>query len=221
MKKKLIVAVATALVLANGASVAFADTGSESGSTNKETTIASSSEFSKLTDAQKDAYKIEREAYLAKLEVIHTTFRTALSNAEKAYRTALESATTAEARASAQVAFRAAGVLALTNYQDSLVALGLPPVKPELSDEQKDAKKAEKAALKVERVAILAAFHAAMESARDTFKAAKESATTDDAKKAAESAFKTAVTTATQTKTAALKALGFNPSNSGKSNGDK
>lgn len=215
MKKKLVVAVATVLVLANGASAAFADTGSESGSTNKSITITSDSESTKLTDAQKDAYKAEREAYFAKFELIRSTFRTALENAEKAFRTSLASATTAEARASAQVAFRAAGTVALTNYQDSLVALGLPPVKPELSDEQKDAmkdaKKAEKAAFKVKRVAIMAAFHVAMESARDTFKAAKELATTDDAKKAAESAFKIAVSTATQIKTDALKAL--KPSN--------
>lgn len=217
MKKRLIVAVATSLVLANGASVAFADTGSQSGSKNKDFTIAGGWEYNKLTDAQKDAYKSEREAYIAKLEVIHATFRTAMSNAEKAFRTALESATTDEARASAQVAFRAAGAVALTNYQNSLVTLGLPPVKPELSDEQKDAKKdakkAEIAAFKAKRVVIMAAFHTAMESARDTFKTAKQSATTDDAKNAAQSAFKTAVSNATQTKTDALKALGFKSSN--------
>jgi len=137
MKKKLIVAVATVLVLANGASVAFADTGSRSGSTTTSATVARGSEKTKLTDAQKAAYKAEKAAY------------------------------------------------------------------------------------KVKRVAILETFRAAMESARDTFKSAKESATTDEAKKAAKSAFKTAVSKATQIKSDALKALGFNSGNSGKSDGDK
>ncbi len=135
MKKKLIVAIATVLVLANGASIAFADTGS--GSTNIPTAITGGSGNTKLTDAQKAAYK------------------------------------------------------------------------------------AAKAAFKVNRVAILETFRAAMKSARDTFKSAKESATTDEAKKTAESAFKTAVSNATQIKSDALKALGFKPSNSGKSDGDK
>ena len=229
MKKKLIVAVATALVLANGASAAFADTGSESGSSTTSTTIAGGSENSRLTDAQKEAFEAERDAYRAKLQAIHETGRTALRDAEKAFLTALVSATTDAARASAQVTFRAAGVAALQKYQDSIVALGLPPVRPVLTDEQKDQRKeerkderkAEKEAFKVKRVAILETFRNAVEGARDTFKAAKESATTDDAKKAAESAFKTAVSTATQIKTDALKALGFKPSNSGKSDSDK
>jgi len=198
MKKKLIVAVAAVLVLANGASVAFAESHSGSGSTTTSTTIAGGSQNTKLTDTQKVAYKAEHDVYRAKLEVIKTTFKTALSDAEKAFTAALVSGT--PDAVSAASAFRTAGVAALQNYQDSLIALGSPPVKPEFSKEQK-------AILKAKRVVIMEAFRVAMKSAKDTYK--KELAATDVTKKAAKSTFKAAVRKATQEKTDALKALGL------------
>ncbi len=219
MKKKLIVAVATVLVLANGASVAFADTGS--GSTNIPTTIADGSEKTKLADAQKAAYKAEKAAYKVKRVAILETFHAAMESAKDTFKSAKESATTDEAKKAAESAFKTAVSKATQIKSGALKALGLKPVKPELNDEEKAAYKAEKAAFKAKRVAILETFRAAKESAKDTFKTAKESAATDEAKDAAKSAFKTAVSNATQIKSDALKALGFNSGNSGKSDGDK
>ena len=211
MKKKLIVAVTTVLVLVNGASAAFASSDSGSGSTTTSTTIADGSGNTQLTDAQKAAHKAAIAAYKVQRVAIMETFRVAVKSAKDTYKSAKELATTEVAKKAAKLVYKTAVRNATQIKTDALKALGLPPVKPELSQAQKDAKKAEIAASKAERVAILTTFRAAMKSARDAYKSAKGVATTDVAKKAAKSTFKTSVRNATQIKSDALKALGLKP----------
>jgi hypothetical protein len=128
MKKKFIVALATTLVLANGASAAFADNGSGSGSDNSTNSVSNE-------DGRNSAFKAERDAYKAAREAIITTFRAAIESARDTYKTARESATTDEARTAAKEAFKTAVDTATQVKTDALKAL-TPPVKPTLTAEQ-------------------------------------------------------------------------------------
>lgn len=212
MKKTFIVAVATSLVLASGASAAFADNGSD-------TSIKSSGSVSvelgkdqvKLTSEQKVAFKAERDAYKEKREAILATFKTSKKSAKATFKAAREAATTEEARIAAEVAFKTAISIAVQIKTDALTALGAPPVKPTLTAEQKAALEVEIAKYLAARVAINATFKTAMIDAQAAFKTARILATTDEARKAAAVAFKTAVRKATTAKNAALKALGDRP----------
>ena len=105
MKKKFIVALATSLIIANAAPVAFADTGSNSNNSEKSATNDDNRKFNKLTDAQKLAFEAARDAWKDKYEVIREAFKTAKENAKEAFETARELATTDEARKAAAVAF--------------------------------------------------------------------------------------------------------------------
>ena len=134
MKKKFIVALATSLVLANGASVALAD--HESGhvtatTSTTSTTVVGESDGAKSNDAKKSAFKAERDAYKAKREAIMETFRTSMEKARDAFKTAKEAATTDEARKAAEEAFKTAVSSATQVKTDALKALGAKPEKSE------------------------------------------------------------------------------------------
>ena len=218
MKKKFIVALAASLILANGASVAFADTGSNSNSSEKSATNDDNRKFGKLTDAQKLAFEAARDAYKDKHEAIREAFKTAKENAKEAFETARELATTDEARKAAAVAFSTATSTATKIQSDALKALGPKPEKPELTAEQiaiiakyrleMIAFEAARTAYKDEREVIRETYKTAKENAKKAFKTAREVATTDVARKAAEVAYKTAVSVARQAYEVARTALG-------------
>lgn len=206
MKKKLIVAVATSLILTSGASAAFADDGSDSGKSESSTSAEFGHGRFKLTAEQKAAFKADLDAFSAARKVIMTTFHTAMETAHDAYETAREAATTDEARSAARVSFKAAVTVAVQVKTDALKALGPKPEKPALTAEQiaaieayRQAVIAYKAAVEVykdQRELIRDTFKTARENARDAFKTAREAATTDEARQVAREAYKTAIETA-------------------------
>lgn len=138
MKKKFIVALATSLILANGASTAFADNGSGSDSDKSTHSVSNddSRDNFRMTDAQKDAFKAQRAAYKTEREVIMATFHTAMENARDTFKAAREAATTDEARTAAREAFKTAVRTATQVKTDALKALGAKPEKPALTPEQ-------------------------------------------------------------------------------------
>ncbi len=136
MKKKLIVALATTLILANGATAALADSGSDSGKSDKSSSEESNRENFGLTDAQKAAFKAEREAYKSQREAIREAFKASMENARETFKTAREAATTDEARKAAEVAYKDEVAIAVQVKTDALKALGSKPEKPALTAEQ-------------------------------------------------------------------------------------
>ncbi|MHB1090512.1 MAG: hypothetical protein ACYC06_11255 [Ilumatobacteraceae bacterium] len=146
MKKRFPVALIASLVIANGSSVAFADSSSDSGSTPTSTSVASTKGKSKSTDPQraaKDAKKAAqdeaRAKYLAGLtklretrDTINTAFKTAMVKAQRAFNAARKSATTKDARKAAEATFKTAVSTAKATKIAALKALsGAPkPVKP-------------------------------------------------------------------------------------------
>ncbi|MEK7410517.1 MAG: hypothetical protein AAB327_03900 [Actinomycetota bacterium] len=220
MKNKFIVALAATLILANGATAAFADNGSDSDKSANSISHEDGRKFFNLTDAQKAAYKAELDANKAARKVIMATFHASMEKARDAFETAKESATTDEARKAAEVAFKTAVTTATEIKTAALKAL-TPPVKPTLTAEQIAAIEkyrqdmiTYKAALTVyrdQREVIRETFKTARETAREAFKTARESATTDDARQVARDAYKTAINVARQAYEAARTALGDAP----------
>lgn len=231
MKKKFIVAVAASMVLANGATVAFADRGSDSDKSERSITSEHSREHGrehgrkhfnfKMTDAQKAAFEAARSAFKDKHEAIMATFHTAMENAKDAFETARELATTDEARKAAEAAHKAAVITATQIKTEALKALGPKPEKPALTAEQIAAIakyrqdlitfEVARAAYKDKREIIRETYKTAKENAKEAFKTARELATTDEARDAAKAAFKTAVDVARQAYEVARIALGESP----------
>lgn len=221
MKKKIIVALATTLILANAAPVAFADSGYGSSNSEKSAKNDGNREFLKMTDAQKLAFEAARDVYKDKREAILDAFHTTMENAENAFDKARELATTDEARKAAAAAHQVAVSTATQIKTDALKALGPKPVKPVLTAEQiaviakyrldMIAFEVARSAYKDKREVIREAFKTAKENAKDAFKTARKLATTDEARKAAEVAFKTAVSVALQAYEVARTALGDSP----------
>ena len=221
MKKKFIVALAASLILANGASVAFADSGSNSNNSEKSTKNDDNRKFVKLTDAQKLAFEAARDAYKDKREAILDAFHTAMKNAKNAFEKARELATTDDARKAAAAAHQVAVSTATQIKTDALKALGPKPEKPALTAEQiaiiakyrldMIAFEAARTAYKDKREVIRETYKTAKENAKKAFKTARELATTDVARKAAEVTYKTAVSVARQAYEVARTALGDSP----------
>lgn len=152
MNKKIVVALATSLVLANVTSTAFAANVSNSDNSGSSTTIPATRDKSKLTGDQRAAqkaleqaaknaiiaahnqdliaFKAELRAYLLKRAEINKAFKAAIADAGKRFNTALKSATSNSARKVARDAFLSAGKIARKNFKDALRALGAPPAKP-------------------------------------------------------------------------------------------
>ena len=146
MKKRFAVALVASLILANGSSVVFADSSSDSGSTPTSTTVPSTKGKSKSTDPQraaKDAKKATqdeaRAKYLAELtkfretrDTINAAFKTAMVEAQKVFNAARKSATTTAALSDAVKARNVADNTAKATKIAALKALGAPPklVKP-------------------------------------------------------------------------------------------
>ena len=82
------------------------------------------------TDAQKAAFRVALTKFLEARKAIRTTFNAAVTNAQRVFKGARESATTKSGRLAARQAFLAASKVARRNYQAALKALGNPPVKP-------------------------------------------------------------------------------------------
>lgn len=153
MNKKLVVAVATSLIIANGSSVAMATGGSDGTSTTSttSTTVTGTQNNPNLTPAQRAAqqaaqraqqaaqkahkeaearYRLELAQYLQTRQAIHTAFVTAMVNAQREFKVARETATD---QRSINIATRARlqAVQAATQTKNAaLLALGAPPVKP-------------------------------------------------------------------------------------------
>ena len=173
MKTKLSVALATTLILASGATAAFADSGSNSDNSTNSVSVEGQHQGFRLTDAQKAEYKALRDAYKVQREAIMTTFHTAIENARDTFKTAREAATTDEARKAAEVAYKAEVTIAVQVKTDALKAL-TPPEKPTLTAEQLAAIekyrqdmitfKADLAAFKVKVEAVRAAYKEALKA---------------------------------------------------------
>ncbi len=143
MKRKFPIALAASLLLTSGASTAFAATGS-GGSTTTSTTVPATSGNTKQTNAQREAQiaaqqaaaklrqarKAELAKYLETKKAIITNFQTAMTDARKAFKVALESATTREARKAAIQAQNDAFKSATGAKNAALAALGAPPATP-------------------------------------------------------------------------------------------
>ncbi|MHB1090510.1 MAG: Spy/CpxP family protein refolding chaperone [Ilumatobacteraceae bacterium] len=136
MNKKIIVALATSLLLTNGAAAAFADNGSDSDKSTTSVSFEGKWDDFKLTAAQKAEFKADRDAYKAKRKAIMAAFHTAMENAREQFKAAKEAATTDEARKAAEVAFKAEVSIAVQVKTDALKALGSKPDKPALTAEQ-------------------------------------------------------------------------------------
>ena len=220
MKKKLSVALATTLILASGATAAFADSGSNSDHSTNSVSVEGQHVDFKLTDAQKAEFKAALEANKAAREVIMATFHASMEKARDAFKTAKEAATTDEARKAAEVAFKTA-VTTATEVKNAALKALTPPVKPTLTAAQLaiiaqyrldiTAYQAALVVYRDQRVAIRDTFKTARETARDAFKTARESATTDDARKVAREAYKTAIDAARLAYETARNALGDAP----------
>lgn len=153
MNKKLVVAVATSLIIANGSSVAMASGGSGDSSTTStpSTTIARPQNNSNLTPAQRAAlqaaqraqrlaqkaqreaeakYRLELAQYLQTRQAINVAFTTAMVNAQKDFKAARESATDQQSINIATRARLQAVQTATQTKNAALRALGAPPVKP-------------------------------------------------------------------------------------------
>jgi len=221
MKKKFIVALATSLILASVAPVAFADSGSNSDNSASSATKEHGRDHFKLTDAQKLAFEAARDAWKDKREAILDAFHTAMKNAKNAFEKARELATTDDARKAAAVAHQVAVSTATQIKTDALKALGPKPEKPALTAEQiaiiakhrldMIAFEAARDAWKDNREVIRDTYKTAKENAKKAFKTARELATTNEARKAAEVAYKTAVSVARQAYEVARTALGDSP----------
>lgn len=136
MRKKIIVALATSLLLTNGAAAAFADNGSDSDKSTTSVSIEGKRDNFKLTAEQKTEFNAERDAYKAKRKAIMAAFHTAMENAREKFKAAKEAATTDEARMAAEVTFKAEVSIAVQVKTDALKALGSKPDKPALTAEQ-------------------------------------------------------------------------------------
>ncbi|MHB1090511.1 MAG: hypothetical protein ACYC06_11260 [Ilumatobacteraceae bacterium] len=216
MKKKFIVALATSLVLANGASVAFADheSGHETATTSTTvvgTTSTTVAGTTSTTVAGTTSTTVAGSTSQEKRVVIMATFRASMKDARVAFETARKIATTKDARKAAEVAFKTAVSTATQVKTDALKALGAPSVEPKVTDDQKVAFKAELTKFLEARKAIRTTFHTAVANAKEAFKTARESATTDEARKAARETFLAAGKTARQAFQDALRALGASP----------
>ncbi len=155
--------------------------------------------------------QVERASYLAKREAIRAAFQVAMNSAREAFMTARQTATTDEARKSAETAFRVA-INAATNSQlEAVKVLGIESVKPSETDAQKAAFRVALTKYLEERKTILAEFHASVSDAQRVFKTARESARTNASRQAARLAFLTADRFARQTYQNALRALGDPP----------
>lgn len=153
MKKKLVVAVATSLIIANGSSVAMATSGSDGSSTTSTTaTTVPRPQFNpNLTPAQRAAqqaaqraqqaaqqaqreaearYRLELARYLQTRQAINTAFMTAMVNAQREFKVARESATDQRSINLATRARLEAVQTATQAKNAALRALGAPPVKP-------------------------------------------------------------------------------------------
>lgn len=148
MKKKFILAVATSLVLANGATSAFAAKVSDSDNSDSSTTVVERPRNSRLTAAQQaarkaaqnaattqsrhgpDSYRVELASYLAQRKAIQTTYKAAIASAQVANKVARKSVRTKFERQAAEKAFREAVSSAQRTFRDSMKDLGAPPAKP-------------------------------------------------------------------------------------------
>jgi len=177
MKKTFIVALATSLLLANGATAAFADSDSNSEKSTTSTSVEGNRENSRFTAEQKAAFKAEREAFKSQREAIMDTFHASMEKARDTFKAARNAATTDEARKAAEVAYKAEVTIAVQVKTDALKALGPKPEKPEkreLTAEQLAAIakfrqdmitfKADLAAFKVKVEAIRAAYKEALKA---------------------------------------------------------
>lgn len=88
----------------------------------------------KVTEDQKATFKADLTKFLEARKTIRTNFNTAITNAQKAFKTAREAATTNADRKAAREAFLTAGKVARQTYQNALKALGAPPVKPKATE---------------------------------------------------------------------------------------
>jgi hypothetical protein len=143
MKKRFPVALVASLLLTSGASTAFAATSSGC-STTTSTAVPATSGNTKQTRAQREAQiaaqqaaaklrqdcKAELVKYLETKKAIITNFQTAITDARKAFKAALESATTREARKAAIQAQNDAFKSATEAKNAALAALGAPPATP-------------------------------------------------------------------------------------------
>lgn len=151
MNKKFPIALATALILANGASVAMAQKVSDE-STTTSTTVPvprgnknpaaqqaalKAAQQAALRAAQKAAQEDARARYQAAVEkyreakkLIITNFQTAMTDAAKGFEVARKSATTKEQLKAAIVARETAKRIAVETKDAALKALGAPPAKP-------------------------------------------------------------------------------------------
>jgi len=197
VSKKIAFAFATSLlVIACGTSTAFATAGSEGTSTTS-TTVAASS--------------IDRTSLIARRESIRATFQAAMNSARDAFIAARNSATTDEARRSAEITFRTAMSTATRVQTEALKALGSLTNRPTATDDQKAAFREALTKFLEARKTIRATFHSAVANAQRIFKIARESATTNSARLAARQAFLTANEIARRNYQAALNALGDPP----------
>lgn len=152
MKKKFPIALATSLLLANGASVAMAAKVSEDGTTTS-TTVPVTRGKSKSTGTQNQrptqgstqndareaaakyrqeqvAFRAELTKYLTAKKAILVTFRSAMADANKAFKDASKSATNQEDRKAAIKTRNDAFKAAVEAKNADLMALGDPPEKP-------------------------------------------------------------------------------------------
>jgi hypothetical protein len=139
MNKKFPVALAASLLLANGASVALAAKVSDD-TTTTSTTVPVTQTTVKLTGQQRAAqkshneaiaaYRLELTKYLETRKSINTTFKTAMVEAQKAFKAAREAATTGKERNAASRAFNVAVAAATKAKNTALTTLGTPPTKP-------------------------------------------------------------------------------------------
>ena len=123
------IALATSLLLANGASTAFAATSSGE-STTTSSTVPVTSGKTKPTSAQRDARKVALTKYLETKKAIITAFQNAKVDALKAFKVAFEAATSPEARKAAIRVRTEAFKRATETKNAAFAALGAPPANP-------------------------------------------------------------------------------------------
>lgn len=126
MKHKLMVALATSVVLVNGTSIAVAAKPFVTDSDDSTTTVPAAHGKGEDSDDQSAYKQTTKNAANTrdKRKSILTTYETALVNARKTFNAAIKSATTNRARKDAQIAFNIAGSVARRTYQDAIKARG-------------------------------------------------------------------------------------------------
>ena len=126
MKHKLMVALATSLVLVNGTSIAVAAKAFVTDSDDSTTTVPAAHGIGEDSDDQSAYEQTKKNAANTrdKRKSIRTKYETALVNARKTFNAAIKSATTNRARKDAKIAFDIAGAVAHRTYQNAIKARG-------------------------------------------------------------------------------------------------